>query len=193
MKVFLAGCTRLSVLILFSILSLSCSLDEESAVPRVKFSTTVGDFVVELYPDKAPSTVENFLSYVDDGFYKGTIFHRVIKDFMVQGGGFTESFNQKDTRAPIPNESTNGLQNIVGSISMARTQDPDSATAQFFINTYDNLFLDSSEDKPGYAVFGQVIEGYSVIEKIEDVATGSAYGFQDVPLDNVIVHEITRL
>jgi len=158
-------------------------------VSQVKFETNYGDFVVELYEKKAPKTVGNFLMYVDDGFYNGTVFHRVIKDFMIQGGGLTESLNSKTTRDPIKNESDNGLKNGKGFISMARTPDVNSATSQFFINTVNNSFLNYNKGEHGYAVFGKVISGYDVIEMIENKPTKN----DDVPIDLVVIKNAFRL
>ncbi|WP_444933849.1 peptidylprolyl isomerase [Microbulbifer sp. JTAC008] len=135
--------------------------------PQVKLETDLGVIRIELYAKQAPVTVENFLVYTDSGFYDGIIFHRVVPGFVVQAGGFTFDFQRKETREAIANESANGLQNLRGTLSMARTNDPDSATSQFFINLVDNTRLDASEDKPGYAVFGKVIEGMDIVEKIE--------------------------
>ncbi len=165
-------------------LLLSIVAGQAIAATKVEFETNKGNFIVELYPDKAPITVKNFLQYVEDGFYKSTIFHRVINGFMIQGGGFERDLFQKPTRAPIKNEAANGLKNKVGTIAMARTQDPNSATAQFFINLTDNAFLDYSgpqADKIGYCVFGKVISGMDVIKKIAIVPTGSVSRFNDVP------------
>lgn len=159
-------------------------------MPQVKLETSLGDIVLELNQQKAPNTVANFLSYVEDGFYNGTIFHRVIENFMIQGGGFTEDFAKKETKTAIKNEANNGLSNVRGSVAMARTGDPHSATAQFFINTVDNSFLDfQAENGPawGYAVFGQVIEGMDVVEAIRVVSTGTKNGHQDVPVEDVIL------
>ena len=142
--------------------------------PRVKFATTLGDFVVEVTPDKAPKTVENFLRYVKDKHYDGTIFHRVIVNFMVQGGGFAPDMQQKPTRPPVPLEAGNGLKNQVGTIAMARTADPNSATAQFFINVRDNAALDApNPDGHGYTVFGKIVSGMDVISKITATPTGT--------------------
>ena len=163
--------------------------------PRVKVDTNLGSFVIELYPEKAPKTVENFLQYVRDGFYDGTIFHRVIDGFMIQGGGFTPDFERKETRAPIVNEADNGLKNTRGTIAMARTMDPHSATAQFFINVKDNPFLDHTAKTPrgwGYAVFGKVVEGMDVVDKIRKVRTGPGGMFpKDVPQEPVIIEKMT--
>ncbi len=161
--------------------------------PRVKFATTAGDFVVEVYPEKAPKTVENFLQYVKDKHYDGTIFHRVIANFMVQGGGFDAKFNQKPTRAPIPLEANNGLKNDLGTIAMARTSNPNSATAQFFINVKDNANLNApAPDGYGYAVFGKVVSGADVIQKIKSTPTGAAGPFpSDVPKTTILINSAT--
>jgi cyclophilin family peptidyl-prolyl cis-trans isomerase len=165
------------------------------AGPRVNMETTAGTIVLELDADKAPKTVDNFLQYARDGFYDGTIFHRVIADFMIQGGGYTEDFKSKPTRAPIPNEAGNGLKNTRGSIAMARTAAPHSATAQFFINVKDNPPLDyPGRDGWGYAVFGKVIEGMDVVDKIRQVPTGvGGPGMQDVPKTPVVIKKVTVL
>ena len=163
---------------------------EGVAAPQVKLETSMGDIVIELNKDKAPNTVANFISYVEDGFYNGTIFHRVIENFMVQGGGFDENFEQKGTKAPIQNEADNGLSNKRGSIAMARTNDPHSATAQFFINAVDNDFLDFRGKAPsgwGYAVFGEVVEGMDVVDKIREVKTTMRGPHQDVPAENIVI------
>lgn len=159
----------------------------------VLMTTTVGPITLELDTEHAPKTVENFLSYVADGFYDGTIFHRVIDNFMVQGGGFTADMEQKETQAPIENEANNGLKNARGTIAMARTQDPHSATAQFFINVQDNDFLNHTGENLqgwGYAVFGKVIDGDDVLDKIRCVQTGGHAGHQDVPLEPIIIESI---
>ncbi len=163
------------------------------AGPQVSVETNRGNFVLELDPGKAPKTVANFLQYVNDGFYNGTIFHRVISNFMIQGGGFTEDFKKKATREPVPNEANNGLKNSSGSIAMARTPDPHSATAQFFINVKDNTFLNyPGQDGWGYTVFGKVIQGMEVVEEIRQVSTGSAGPFgRDVPQDPVIIEKVS--
>lgn len=165
--------------------------------PQVKIETNMGDIIVLLEPDKAPKTVANFLTYIKDGFYSNTIFHRVISNFMIQGGGFTSDYKRKPTRAPIENEADNGLSNLRGTIAMARTMDPQSATAQFFINVKDNTFLDFSSKSPrgwGYAVFGKVIKGMSVVNRIRNVATGPGGPFPtDVPQEPVIIKSITLL
>lgn len=161
----------------------------------VKISTNLGNLTIKLFADEAPKTVENFLSYVDDGFYDNTIFHRVISNFMVQGGGFAPGMEQKDTKAPIANEANNGLPNKRYTLAMARTQDPHSATAQFFINVEDNDFLNFSSETTngwGYCVFGEVVEGTEVVEKIKAVATGSHGFHQDVPRDDVVIISASR-
>ncbi len=149
--------------------------------PMVIMSTSMGDVKIELYPDKAPETVKNFLAYVNDKFYDGTIFHRVIPNFMIQGGGFTEDMQQKSVKPPIKNEADNGLTNDTGTLAMARTNVVDSATAQFFINVKDNDFLNYTPQNFGYAVFGKVIEGMDVVRKIKKVKTGNRGGHQNVP------------
>ncbi|AOI65996.1 peptidylprolyl isomerase [Burkholderia territorii] len=159
-----------------------------TAHPVVQLKTSQGDIRVELYPEKAPKTVANFLDYVKAGQYNGTIFHRVIKGFMIQGGGYKTNFEEKPTRVPIPLESRNGLKNLTGTIAMARTSDPNSATAQFFINTVDNSGLDyPNPDGNGYAVFGKVVSGLDVVKKIEGVATTSRGPMQDVPAQPVVI------
>ncbi len=163
---------------------------------RVLMKTTFGDITLELDGEKAPKTVENFLSYAKNGFYDGTIFHRVIDNFMIQGGGFDADMGQKPTEAPIENEADNGLANDRGTIAMARTMDPHSATAQFFINVKDNDFLNHSGKNMqgwGYAVFGRVVEGDNVVDKIRAVQTGSSAGHQDVPVDPVVIESVTVL
>lgn len=158
----------------------------------VTFKTNYGDFTLELFADKAPATVENFLSYVKDGFYDGTIFHRVIDGFMIQGGGFTEDMDQKATKAPIKNEANNGVSNEAGTIAMARTNDPHSATAQFFINIKDNDFLNHTSESVngwGYCAFGKVTDGMDVVDKIKNVKTGSHGFHQDVPVEPVIIEK----
>ncbi len=162
------------------------------SMSKVKLSTNHGDIVLQLDAEKAPLTTENFVQYVKDGHYDGTVFHRVIKGFMIQGGGFEAGMSQKKTRASIQNEADNGLKNKKYSIAMARTMEPHSASAQFFINASDNDFLNHSGKNVqgwGYAVFGEVIEGREVVDAIEKVATGSKAGHQDVPADDVIIEK----
>ena len=161
---------------------------------HVTIATTVGHMTLELDADNAPKTVENFLAYAASGFYDGTIFHRVINNFMIQGGGFTTDMEQKPTQAPVDNEANNGLKNERGTIAMARTQDPHSATAQFFINVQDNDFLNHTGENMqgwGYTVFGKVTQGEEVLDKIRSVQTGSQGGHQDVPTDPIIIESIS--
>ena len=163
--------------------------------PRVKFATSSGDIVVEVYPDKAPRTVDNFLQYVRDKHYDGTIFHRVIDRFMIQGGGMDRNMVEKPTRAPVAHEGRDayakGLRNEAGTIAMARTSDPNSATSQFFINVGDNAFLDPKSGNPGYTVFGRVVSGMDVVNKIKAVPTGTAGMHGDVPLTPVVIQSAT--
>ncbi|PLX74548.1 MAG: peptidyl-prolyl cis-trans isomerase A [Desulfuromonas sp.] len=162
--------------------------------PSVCLSTSMGDITIELDAENAPISTENFLAYVNDGFYDGTIFHRVIADFMIQGGGMNPDMSQKDTKSPIKNEATNGLSNKRGTVAMARTQVVDSATAQFFINTVDNDFLDHQNTSVmgyGYAVFGKVTDGMETVDKIRQVATGNHGMHQDVPKDSVVIEKAT--
>jgi peptidyl-prolyl cis-trans isomerase B (cyclophilin B) len=165
----------------------------EPATPKVKLQTTLGDVVLELDAAKAPGTVKNFLGYVKEGHYDGTVFHRVIPNFMAQGGGFTGDFTQKPTHAPIKNEADNGLRNKRGTIAMARTPDPDSATAQFFINFVDNAFLDYKSPTPqgwGYAVFGKVTEGMDVVDKMATIPTGRGGPMPtDVPQTPIVIEK----
>ena len=158
--------------------------------PRVRLVTSMGEIVVELDAEKAPKSTENFLAYARDGFYDGTLFHRVISNFMIQGGGFDGEFNRKATRPSIPNEAQNGLGNARGTIAMARTSDPDSATAQFFINVVDNPNLDHTAPTPrgwGYAVFGRVVAGMEVVDAIRAVPTGRRGRYSDVPVTPVVI------
>ena len=166
------------------------------AMTRVLMKTLLGDMTLELDADKAPATVANFVEYAQSGHYDGTIFHRVINNFMVQGGGFDTDMRQKGSNAPIQNEANNGLKNDRGTIAMARTMDPHSATAQFFINVSDNDFLNFSGENMqgwGYAVFGRVVEGEDVLDKIRVVPTGSQAGHQDVPTDPIVIESVTVL
>jgi peptidyl-prolyl cis-trans isomerase A (cyclophilin A) len=167
---------------------------QAQSTPRVKFQTSQGDFVVELQPEKAPKTVENFLHYVADKHYEGTVFHRVIDGFMVQGGGFTAAMVQKPTRAPIPLEANNGLKNDIGTIAMARTGNPNSATSQFFINVANNAGLNAPQpDGYGYAVFGKVVSGMEVIDKIRQSPTGNQGGFQNVPTAPISINSVNMV
>ena len=186
--------TRLSLLFAALMMPLlmtatSMSMAAEQA-PRVRLETTMGNIVLELDHERAPTTVDNFLTYVNDGFYDGTIFHRVIDGFMIQGGGYTADFSRKETRPSIENEADNGLKNTRGSIAMARTSDPHSASAQFFINVADNAMLDHKAPDGrgwGYAVFGQVTEGMDVVDKIRTQTTGVQAGFRDVPKKTITI------
>jgi len=164
--------------------------------PQVLLETSAGNITLELNQEKAPITVENFLQYVEEGFYDGTVFHRVIDNFMIQGGGMTADLQQKKTRGQIQNEADNGLKNVVGSIAMARTSDVHSATAQFFINVNDNNFLDHQDKSArgyGYAVFGQVVDGLEVVDAIRKVQTGSKGMHQDVPVEPVAITKASKL
>jgi peptidyl-prolyl cis-trans isomerase A (cyclophilin A) len=175
-----------------TLLGTSPALAQTAAAPQVKLATSMGDIVLQLDAAKAPRTVENFLSYVRDKHYDGTIFHRVIDGFMIQGGGFTPDMQQKPTKAPIQNEAANGLKNDRYTIAMARTADPNSATAQFFINVKDNAMLNApSPDGHGYAVFGKVVSGTEVVDKIKAVATGNRGPYQNVPATPVIIQSAT--
>ena len=160
---------------------------------KVKLTTSMGPIVIELDPVKAPISTENFLKYVDGGHYNGTVFHRVINGFMIQGGGFTKDMQQKPVNPPIKNESTNGLKNDNYTVAMARTNVRDSATSQFFINVKDNAFLNyAGEGNPGYAVFGKVVEGRDTVDKIKAVATGNQRGMGDVPTTAVVIEKAER-
>jgi peptidyl-prolyl cis-trans isomerase A (cyclophilin A) len=167
----------------------TAAAQDKAAPPRVLLATGLGDITLQLEPERAPKTVANFLEYVKAGHYDGTIFHRVIGGFMIQGGGFTPDMTQRPTRAPIPLESKNGLKNERGTVAMARTSVPDSATAQFFINVVDNAFLDqaNARDGNGYAVFGKVVAGMDVVDRIRAVETASAGGHQNVPVKPVLI------
>jgi peptidyl-prolyl cis-trans isomerase A (cyclophilin A) len=167
---------------------------QESKSPQVSVKTSMGEIVIELYPDKAPKTVENFLAYAKEGYYSGTIFHRVINNFMIQGGGMTRNLEPKRTRGPIQIESQNGLKNKVGMVSMARTSQPDSATSQFFINTVDNPDLDfPAPDGHGYTVFGKVVKGIEVVNKIRTVPTIRSGNMGDVPVSPIMIDSVTLI
>lgn len=164
-----------------------------AANPQVVFETNRGDFIVELYPEKAPKTVANFMKYIDSGFYKDTIFHRVINRFMIQGGGFTADMSEKQTLAPVINEAANGLKNEPGTLAMARTSDPDSATAQFFINLENNVPLNYQGPEPeliGYCVFGRVLKGMDVVREIAVTPTMNVGPYYDVPKSTILIHQI---
>ena len=183
---------RIVLILLFTIMATGLFAAQN---PVIVMKTSMGTVEIELYPDKAPVTVENFLSYVDSGFYNGTIFHRVIGNFMIQGGGFVRGMHQKATSSPIKNEADNRLSNSRGTIAMARTQVVNSATSQFFINVVDNGFLDFRSPAPetfGYCVFGKVIKGMDVVDRIKLVPTGSYGYFQNVPQTDVIILSIKR-
>ena len=176
---------------LFAFMSVSAF----AANPKITIKTNKGDIEAELFEDKAPESVKNFLSYIEKGHYKGTIFHRVIDKFMIQGGGFDKDMKEKSTGAPIKNEASNGVKNETGTLAMARTQDVNSATAQFFINVADNSFLDHRDTSTqgfGYAVFGKVTSGMPVVNKIKMVKTGSRGPFEDVPVEPVVILDITK-
>jgi peptidyl-prolyl cis-trans isomerase B (cyclophilin B) len=178
------------------LLALAGQTAAEEANPQVLMQTSMGDIVIELYPQKAPQTVANFLQYVNDGFYDGTIFHRVIDGFMIQGGGFTVEMDKKEVRAPIPNEADNMLRNSIGTLAMARTGDPHSATAQFFINVANNTSLDFREKTQrawGYAVFGRVVQGMDVIKAIKNVPTGNVGAYSNVPKETVLIRKASQL
>jgi len=183
------------VLTIFSLLIFAGSANAEEINPKVVLETTKGNIVLELYPDNAPETVKNFLSYVDAKYYDGTIFHRVIPNFMIQGGGFTADMKRKATQAPIKNEADKGLKNDRGTIAMARTGDPHSATAQFFINSKNNDFLNHRSKTPqgwGYAAFGKVVDGMKTVDAISAVKTKSLGGFRDVPAEPVVITSARR-
>jgi cyclophilin family peptidyl-prolyl cis-trans isomerase len=159
----------------------------------IRFQTSLGDFTIEFFEKEAPLSVANFKSYIEDGYFDGTIFHRIVPGFVIQGGGFTEDMTQKKTKAPVKNEADNGLKNTRGTLSMARTNDINSATSQFFVNLKDNDFLDHSRGNFGYAVFAKVTEGMDVIDKIAAVATGRKKGFDDVPVEAVTMTSVRPL
>lgn len=187
---------RKTLMIILAMLILIGLGEAWAASPRVEMDTSMGVIVIELSPHRAPQTVENFLQYVNDKFYDDTIFHRVIPNFMIQGGGLEVTMQRKITRAPIKNEADNGLKNRKGSIAMARTGDPHSATSQFFINTKDNPNLDhrgKTAQGWGYCVFGRVVKGMDVVSAIEAVKTGSKKGFRDVPRKPVIIRSVTLM
>jgi peptidyl-prolyl cis-trans isomerase B (cyclophilin B) len=183
----------ITALVAFAVVSFTIGANAAEGSKRVKITTNLGVIEVELAPNEAPASVENFLNYAKAGFYDGTIFHRVIEGFMIQGGGFEPGLKKKDTKEPIQNEADNGLQNLVGTLAMARTNDPHSATAQFFINTADNHFLNHTDKSPrgwGYAVFGKVTSGLDVVRQIEGSTTGQRDGMGDVPLEDVVIQKV---
>jgi cyclophilin family peptidyl-prolyl cis-trans isomerase len=195
--------TNFSLALIISLALISQAVSASAATagqaagnPRVSLQTVKGRIVIELFPQKAPATVKNFLAYVDAGFYDGTVFHRVIPNFMIQGGGLTVDMVKKPVAKPIANEAGNGLKNVRGAVAMARTGDPHSATSQFFINTVDNSFLDHSGKTPsgwGYAVFGKVAQGMAVVDAIAGVETGRSGILRDVPLEVVVIEKATRV
>lgn len=183
----------ITAMVAFAVVSFTIGENAAEGSKRVKITTNLGVIEVELAPNEAPASVENFLNYAKAGFYDGTIFHRVIEGFMIQGGGFEPGLKKKDTKEPIQNEADNGLQNLVGTLAMARTNDPHSATAQFFINTADNHFLNHTDKSPrgwGYAVFGKVTSGLDVVRQIEGSTTGQRDGMGDVPLEDVVIQKV---
>jgi cyclophilin family peptidyl-prolyl cis-trans isomerase len=188
---------RRKILLVSFLFLLACTGTALAENPGVSMQTSKGTITLELDAEKAPKTVENFLRYVDDGFYDGTVFHRVIGGFMIQGGGYTEDLEKKTTRDPVGNEADNGLKNERGTIAMARTNDPHSATAQFFINLENNAFLDHSGKNRrgwGYAVFGKVTDGMDVVDSIAAIRTGPKGPFpKDVPLEPVVIEKVTRI
>jgi cyclophilin family peptidyl-prolyl cis-trans isomerase len=184
----------LAIALALGLLPLAAAFAQDAKNPRVVMETSLGKVVIELYPVKAPITVKNFLQYVDDKHYDGTVFHRVKPDFMVQGGGFEPGLKERKTRDPIKNEAGNNVSNERGTIAMARTKVPDSATSQFFINVVDNRFLDraNAKDEVGYAVFGKVVEGMDVVDKIRRVDTESRGVHDDVPVKDVLIQTVRR-
>ena len=179
-----------------TVLSLGAFAANPAETSNVHLITNLGEIEIELYPEKAPVTVKNFLAYVDAGFYNGTIFHRVIPNFMIQGGGLDSKMNEKPVRAPIKNEADNGLKNTTGTIAMARTGEPHSATAQFFINVKDNDFLNhraKSQQGWGYVVFGRVVNGMDVVRRIEAVPTHTVYFYENVPVKAVVIKKAERV
>ncbi len=194
MNFMVAACAVISAAILSFVSAMAGAAGEPAAQaaknPIVIIETTMGDITVELFKDKAPKTVDNFLAYVNSGFYNGTIFHRVIKGFMIQGGGYSFDLKPKPTLPAIPNESKNGLSNVRGTLAMARQNDPNSATSQFFINTVDNKRLDYPAYNGGYAVFGKVIAGMDVVDKIESLPTAAKGVFENLPTKTVGIKTI---
>ena len=182
-----------AILSLLICLGASDVVTAESANPQVVMDTSMGEIVVELFPEESPVTVANFLEYTDEGFYDETIFHRVKAWFVVQGGGVTEFYERKETRPAIVNESENGLRNDRGTVAMARYADPDSATSQFFFNVEDNNELDARRNRAGYTVFGKVVKGMDVVDAISEVETGAAEGFANLPVDTILVKSVRRV
>lgn len=186
---------RFSATLTLGLLLCSATLpaNADDALPQVRMVTSEGVIEIQLRPDLAPETVANFLSYVDDGFYDGTLFHRVISGFMIQGGGFDSRFQQKETRDPVVNESRQTARNLRGTLAMARTAHPDSATAQFFINLVDNRHLDAAPGRPGYTVFGKVTSGMGVVDAIAGARTGVRNNMGDVPLEPIVIESARRI
>ena len=184
--------SKIITFFLLGLFSLAAISDQSGQPKMIKMTTSLGDIEIELYPEEAPVTVKNFIEYVESEFFDGTIFHRVIPGFVVQGGGFTADMRQKQTNAPIQNEADNGLKNTIGALSMARTSDPDSATSQFFINLVDNASLDFSAKTPqgwGYAVFARVTSGMEVVDEMAKASTGNVGGHSNVPLQPIVVEK----
>jgi len=192
MKRALFPLTTVVVLLIGTLLVPQASAEAQAPNPQVVISTNYGDITLRLYQDKAPLTVANFLQYVEDGFYTNTIFHRVKPDFMIQGGGFTADMTEKPTRGPVANESRNRLHNVRGTIAMARTNDPDSAAAQFFINQRTNLYLDWAPGREGYTVFGEVIDGMPVVDFIATAEVKQVDTHRDVPVETVTIKSIRK-
>lgn len=188
-----ANVIRLFLFLIATGFATLATANSDAPLPRVLIETSEGNMELALRPDVAPETVENFLAYASSGFYNDTIFHRVIPGFMIQGGGFDESLTRQQTRDPVRNEATPTLKNLRGTIAMARTNDPDSATSQFFINLVDNHFLNAGVRGPGYTVFGRVTEGMGVADAIAGKATGYRNGMADVPVQPIIIHRISRI
>jgi cyclophilin family peptidyl-prolyl cis-trans isomerase len=187
---------KILLLALCALPLLAHSAERQRIPPQIRITTNLGVIEAELYPDKAPRTVKNFLGYVERGFYHGTIFHRVVPGFVIQGGGFVPGMKQKPTGAPIKNEADNDLKNLAGTLAMARTPDPHSATAQFFINTKDNAMFDHRDKSPegwGYAVFGKVTKGMDVVKKIESSRTKTVGPFENVPVYDVVIEKVEQI
>ena len=182
--------STLKLILLLTSYGMASSILAENNNPTVVMNTNRGEIVLEIFADKSPITATNFLKLVENDHYDGLIFHRVIDGFMIQAGGFTRDMIQKEPAETIKNEASNGVSNAIGTIAMARTSDPDSASAQFFINTENNVFLDATETSAGYAVFGKVLDGMEVVRDIEKSETGSEKGFQNVPVEKTVIHDI---
>ncbi|WP_369602674.1 peptidylprolyl isomerase [Hahella sp. SMD15-11] len=169
---------------------LTCLMAIPALALEAEFRTNQGIFTIKLLPDKAPQTVSNFVRYARESFYDGTIFHRIIRDFMIQGGGYDQRIRKKPTYPPVPNESDNGLSNLRGTVAMARTRDPDSATSQFYINVVDNPHLDGQPQRPGYTVFGRVVAGMDVVDRIANLPTRAWGQFRNLPVDPVVIEQV---